>query len=112
MNRRDFFTNGSAGLLAGHMTLFGERSDAKTFSRGKQGAKNIIFMVSDGMSTGTLNMADLLLNRKDGRMSSWMKLYAEQTGRRAFMETSSSNALVTDSAAGSSAWGGGRKVPN
>ena len=112
MNRRDFFTNGSAGLLAGHLTLFGAPGDAKAFSKGKQSAKNIIFMVSDGMSTGTLNMADLLLNRKDGHMSSWMKLYAEQTGRRAFMETSSSNALVTDSAAGSSAWGGGRKVPN
>ncbi|MCF2489112.1 alkaline phosphatase [Dyadobacter sp. CY347] len=112
MNRRDFFTNGSAGLLAGHMTLFGERRDVQAFSKGKPSAKNIIFMVSDGMSTGTLNMADLLSNRKEGRMSSWMKLYAEQTGRRAFMETSSSNALVTDSAAGSSAWGGGKKVPN
>ncbi|MCF0063757.1 alkaline phosphatase [Dyadobacter chenwenxiniae] len=112
MNRRDFFTNGSAGLLAGHMSVFGGRNDVKAFAKGKQSAKNIIFMVSDGMSTGTLNMADLLLKRKQGQESAWMKLYSEQAGRRAFMETSSSSALVTDSAAGSSAWGGGRKVPN
>ncbi|KQS27932.1 alkaline phosphatase [Dyadobacter sp. Leaf189] len=111
MKRRDFFTNSSAALLAGP-ALFGGNS--KTSAPIKKGsiAKNIIFMVSDGMSTGTLNMADLLLKRKEGRDTSWMKLYLEQTGSRAFMETSSSNALVTDSAAGSSAWGGGKKVPN
>ncbi|WP_031530338.1 alkaline phosphatase [Dyadobacter crusticola] len=111
MKRRDFFTNSSAALLAGP-ALF--RGNSETSAPVKKGniAKNIIFMVSDGMSTGTLNMADLLLKRKHGRDTSWMKLYLEQTGSRAFMETSSSNALVTDSAAGSSAWGGGKKVPN
>ena len=69
-------------------------------------------MVADGMSTGTLNMASLLLQRKEGRQSNWLKLYEQNKGRRALMETSSSNAIVTDSAAGSSAWGGGVKVPN
>ncbi|WAC15226.1 alkaline phosphatase [Dyadobacter pollutisoli] len=112
MKRRDFFTNSAAGLAIGPLSLFGKQNGHNTLSKVKQGAKNIIFMVSDGMSTGTLNMADLLLKRKHGRESSWMKLYTEQTGHRAFMETSSSNALVTDSAAGSSAWGGGKKVPN
>ncbi|MCE7060301.1 alkaline phosphatase [Dyadobacter sp. CY343] len=111
MKRRDFFTNSAAGLLLGPITFSG-KPDNKYPAKTRDSAKNIIFMVSDGMSTGTLNMADLLLKRKEGRESAWMKLYSEKTGRRAFMETSSSSALVTDSAAGSSAWGGGRKVPN
>ena len=38
-------------------------SDFEHASKGKK-AKNIIFMVSDGMSSGTLNMADIFLNRK------------------------------------------------
>ncbi|GAA4432514.1 alkaline phosphatase [Ravibacter arvi] len=69
-------------------------------------------MVSDGMSTGTLNMADLLLQRKEGRRSNWLKLYEQNLVHRGLVDTSSANALVTDSAAGSSAWGGGVKVPN
>jgi alkaline phosphatase len=112
MKRRDFFTSSAAGLIIAPTSFLGRQNGGNALSKVKQGAKNIIFMVSDGMSTGTLNMADLLLQRKNGRGSSWMKLYDDQTGHRAFMETSSSNALVTDSAAGSSAWGGGKKVPN
>src|SRR5690606_33789868 len=80
-------------------------------SKGKK-AKNIIFIVSDGMSTGTLNMADLLLQRKEGRRSTWLKLYEDNQAIRALVDTSSASALVTDSAAGSSAWGGGVRVPN
>ena len=75
-------------------------------------AKNIIFMVSDGMSHGTLNMADLLLQRKEGRSSNWIKLYREQKAKRAYMDTASADSLVTDSAAGSSSWGGGVRVNN
>ncbi|SDG23494.1 alkaline phosphatase [Dyadobacter soli] len=112
MKRRDFFTGAAASLALGPMAAFGKENGSHQPLKNKFAAKNIIFMVSDGMSTGTLNMADILLQRKEGRESAWIKLYTEKTGRRAFMETSSANALVTDSAAGSSAWGGGRKVPN
>ncbi len=69
-------------------------------------------MVSDGMSTGTLNMADLYLNRKYGRGSNWIDLYRTGRGSRAFMDTASASSLVTDSAAASSAWGGGVRVNN
>lgn len=75
-------------------------------------AKNIIFMVSDGMSTGTLNMANMLLQRKEGRTSNWIKLYEEQRVTRALMDTASASSLVTDSAAASSSWGGGVRVKN
>ncbi|MEJ2881874.1 alkaline phosphatase [Pedobacter sp. GR22-6] len=114
MKRRDFFKNSSllvAGTaLAPVTSIAGELSNHEDFA-GKT-AKNIIFLVSDGMSTGTLNMADLYLRRKEGRVSNWISLYEQQKGRRAFMDTASANALVTDSAAGSSAWGGGVRVNN
>jgi len=79
--------------------------------KGKK-AKNIIFLVSDGMSTGTLNMADLYLNRKSGKGSHWMQLYKDNRVSRALMDTASASSIVTDSSAGSSSWGGGFRVPN
>lgn len=112
MKRRDFFRNGSLAFIGSSLFTAGKSFGGEMQpSKGKV-AKNIIFLVSDGMSTGTLNMADLLLQRKEGRRSTWLKLYEENEVARALVDTSSANALVTDSAAGSSAWGGGVKVPN
>jgi len=115
MIRRDFFKNGTIALLGG--SLFGQfKSVAEVFSPVEEKAlgtaKNIIFMVSDGMSTGTLNMANLLLERKEGRESKWISLYRENKVVRSFMDTASADAMVTDSAASSSAWGGGVRVNN
>lgn len=69
-------------------------------------------MVSDGMSTGTLNMADIYLQRKLGTQSRWLQMYEPGKATRALMSTASASSLVTDSAAGSSSWGGGVRVPN
>lgn len=69
-------------------------------------------MVSDGMSMGTLTMADQLLHRMEGQRSTWLSLYDQGKVTRALMDTASANALVTDSAAASSAWGGGKRVNN
>lgn len=113
MKRRDFFKNSSlvvAGSALAPLTAFAAANDK--YSIGGKTAKNIIFMVSDGMSTGTLNMANLFRQRKDGRDTNWISLYLQEKGSRAFMDTASANALVTDSAAASSAWGGGVRVNN
>lgn len=115
MNRRKFFRNGSLATI-GAAVFNPIKSSAgtygfDTFSKNKK-AKNIIFLVSDGMSTGTLNMADLYLNRKMGRSSNWMQLYKDQRVARALMDTASASSIVTDSAAGSSSWGGGHRVNN
>lgn len=114
MKRRDFFRNSSlslmgASLLASQQSLGG--IDTATKGKGKV-AKNIIFLVSDGMSTGTLNMANVLLERKEGRKSTWVQLYLDGKGKRALMDTASANGIVTDSAASSSSWGGGVRVNN
>ncbi len=114
MKRRDFLNFGALAAVGSALStpvLAGEVS--KKFATSAKGkAKNIIFMVSDGMSHGTLNMADLLLQRKEGRSSNWIKLYREQKATRAYMDTASANSMVTDSAAGSSSWGGGMRVNN
>lgn len=66
MNRRKFFKNGS--LLAFGSTLLGSvGAGAKPiaiFSSNQKVAKNIIIVVSEGMSMRTLNMADLHLRQK------------------------------------------------
>jgi alkaline phosphatase len=110
MKRRDFFRNTSLAALGTTIAVPG-RSIAAAIQPKAQ-AKNIIFLVSDGMSTGTLTMANLLLQRKEGRSSQWIKLYEDGLAKRSMMDTASASSLVTDSAAGSSAWGGGVRVPN
>lgn len=115
MDRRRFFRNGSlltlgatlASPFKGAATIF----DEGTLDKNKK-AKNIIFLVSDGMSTGTLNMADLYLNRKYGRSLNWLQLYKDQKVSRALMDTASASSIVTDSSAASSSWGGGVRVKN
>ncbi|KAB1232546.1 alkaline phosphatase [Chryseobacterium viscerum] len=113
MDRRKFL-KGSA-LLSGLLTL--SPSDLWSFGRniekphaGK--AKNIIFMVSDGMSLGTLSMADLYSRNILGKGSNWVNLYQEKKVTRALMDTASASSIVTDSAAASSAFGGGIRVKN
>ena len=115
MNRRKFFTNGSLAAIGSTIiNPFSANANSLDFDILKKNkkAKNIIFMVSDGMSSGTLNMADIFLNRKNGTGSNWMQLYKDNIVSRALMETSSANSIVTDSAAGGSAWGTGFKVNN
>ncbi len=75
-------------------------------------SRNIIFLVSDGMSSGTLTMADVMLRRRDGRTSNWLRLYEEGRVQRALMDMASANRIVTCSAAASSSWGCGHRVNN
>lgn len=114
MDRRRFFRNGSlaafGATLLSPIDLLAKQNNEHTF-RGKK-AKNIIFMVSDGMSIGTLNMANLYINRQLGHDGNWIKLYKENRVTRALMDTASANSIVTDSSAGSSSWGGGFRVNN
>ncbi|MFV0565274.1 MAG: alkaline phosphatase [Flavobacteriaceae bacterium] len=114
MKRRNFFKK--AGLLGLGSTLLHPENllaqplNQSDFSNSK--AKNIIFLVSDGMSNGTLNMADIFLQRTTGKGSNWLNLYRENKVNRALMDMASASSTVTDSAAASSSWGGGNRVKN
>lgn len=115
MNRRSFFKNGTL-LTAGATLLTPFDSFSANSVAGKpksnKKAKNIIMMVSDGMSTGTLNMADIFLQRKYGKGSNWLNLYRENKVSRGLMDMASASSIVTDSSAASSSWGSGFRVKN
>ncbi|MCL1689556.1 alkaline phosphatase [Elizabethkingia anophelis] len=113
MDRRRFL-KGTA-VLSGFLTinpagLFAGSTNPNSVS--KKTAKNIIFMISDGMSSGTLAMANQYSLNTLGKNSYWIGLYMENKVSRALMDTASASSIVTDSAAASSAFGGGKRVKN
>jgi len=115
-SRREFLKTGALGALAlgagGAATANGQpRTDLEDMEN-PGGAKNIIFLVSDGMSDGTLTMADLMRRRQEGRASNWIQLYEEGRVQRSLMDMAAANSIVTGSAAGSSSWGSGHRVDN
>ena len=117
MDRRKFLRNsgflGLGSVLVTPSLAMGSSSVWTPPANGPQRtAKNIIFLVSDGMSIGTLTMADAMMRRKLGKRSRWIEAYETGSVKRALMDTASADALVTDSAAAGSSWGGGVRVPN
>ena len=113
MDRRKFFKNGSlftlGTTLINPFSSFGNEMDFDTSKNNKK-AKNIIFLVSDGMSNGTLTMADVFLQRKNGTGSNWMNLYRENKVKHALMNTASASSIVTDSSAASTYLGSGFRL--
>lgn len=111
-SRRNFLR---ASLLTS--AVFGaERSHAANETRqavGNSGAaRNVIFMVSDGMNHGALSLARQYHERIGRGDTHWTKLYRERPVVRCLAETFSANSCVTDSAAAASAWGCGQRVNN
>lgn len=114
IGRRDLLRGAAAlGITAGFgvaapLVHAARRVDdrlARSPARGK--AKNLIFMVSDGMSFGTLTLGDMLTRRATGKPGAWASVWARPGTRRAAQMTHSKNSLVTDSAAAASAWSSG-----
>jgi len=114
MDRRKFFKIGSVATVGTGLLYplngIAHPLDIPTYSN--KTPKNIILLVSDGMSSGTLSMTDIFLNRNFGKPSNWMSLYHENKVSRALMDMASASSIVTDSAAASSSWGGGHRVRN
>ena len=115
LSRRKFFkqTGGVAAITAmGGLPAGKALAESQSESSPTRRAKNIIFLVSDGMSHGTLAMADQYRRLVDGRPSNWLKLYDRPGIHRGLMDMASADNLVTDSAAASSSWGCGKRIPN
>lgn len=113
MNRRKFFKNGSLiSLGAALLHPFNNVANTIIDDIKNKKAKNIIIIISDGMSIGTLNMTDLYLSRKMGTGTNWLQLYKDNKVNRALMDMASASSIVTDSAAASSSWGGGVRINN
>lgn len=113
MDRRNFIKGSTllSGLLVLNPTdFFAHHLGIK--SAPNKTAKNIIFLISDGMSSGTLAMANQYSQNILGKNGPWMDLYLQNKVTRALMDTASASSIVTDSAAASSAFGGGFRVKN
>lgn len=110
ISRRNFMKTSAVATLAAGVQTSSWAAPRAARASGKP--RNVILLVSDGMSSGTLSIADQFLRWRDGRPSHWMALYEQNQASRGLMETASANSIVTDSAAASSAWGCGRRVRN
>jgi alkaline phosphatase len=76
------------------------------------GVRNVIFMVSDGMSAGATSLAEDFARQTRGTGTRWYDLAGDPRTARGFLETASLSSMITDSAAAASAWGTGSRVAN
>lgn len=113
MSRRGFLGTAAGGVgmaLALPGAARGTAREARRASAGR--ARNVVFMVADGMSTGTLTLADMASVAKTGRRSTWAELWTRPGVHRAMASTHAADSLVTDSAAAGCAWSIGEHVNN
>lgn len=110
-HRRDFLraSLATSAIFGAESALITSKTRAAEVNGGT--AKNVIFMVSDGMNHGALSLARQF-REQSGGTTRWTQLYRERPVVRALVETFSANSCVTDSAAAASAWGGGKRVNN
>lgn len=107
--RRNFLKGaGIAGLAS---TMLPGQSTAAVRVR-KTKAKNMIFLVVDGMCHGTMGLAHHWNIRNKSERLNWMQLYERPDLHRSVQDTASNSSPVTDSAAAASAWGCGQRVNN
>ncbi|MBX3316004.1 MAG: alkaline phosphatase [Phycisphaeraceae bacterium] len=111
MRRRNFLKSFPA--IAGAAGLVVSANGAERVRvAGGQRARSVIFMVSDGMSMGTLTLADAACRLRTGIGSRWVSLWNVPGVVRSSARTDAADSYVTDSAAAASAWGIGLKVNN
>lgn len=109
-SRRDWL---KSAVLAGAAASFpAPRASAQTLTASGKKIRGVVFMVSDGMSPGVLTLAESFSQLTRQRGTRWHQLYNDRVASRGLMDTASASSLVTDSAAASTAWGGGERVNN
>lgn len=113
-SRRDFLKTGALSSLALGSGFLGKNlTPAKKFKSAPGDARNVIFLVVDGMSSGTMALADLVKQQKYGDKTNWIKLYeSDREYHRGLMDMASLDSVVTDSAAAASSWGCGQRINN
>lgn len=110
IERRDWLK--AAGLTSAASLLAGARASAEPAGTPAAKVHGVVFMVSDGMSPGVLTLAEAYSKLTRPYGTQWWALLNDKKAARGLMDTASANSMVTDSAAASSAWGGGQRVNN
>jgi alkaline phosphatase len=108
-DRRDWMKQAGLGALG--VSLLRTRAQAQGAVTGKT-PKNIIYMVSDGMSAGVLALAELASQSLNRKPTAWAQLLRDDAVARGLFDQASLSSCVTDSAAASSSWGCGSRVAN
>lgn len=80
--------------------------------RSQDQPRNIIWMVTDGMSPGVLPMAEQFSLRARGTGTIWQALGRLPDAAHALMDMGSLESIVTDSSSASSSWGSGSRIFN
>lgn len=112
-SRRDFLKTGALSTFALGGGMLGRSTEKKRIKSNPGDAKNVIFLVVDGMSAGTMALADLLKQDQYGDKTNWIKLYeSDREYHRGLMDMASLNSTVTGSASASSSWGSGHRINN
>lgn len=112
-NRRTFLKQ---ALVAGGAIGLGSAAHALPAQgevvKGPKGPVRVIFLVSDGMSTGVFSLAETFSRLARSKGTSFHGMLEDRSVTHGFFETHSLNSMVTDSAAASTAWGSGSRVFN
>ncbi len=101
-----------AGMMGAAGAAFGMPAIKASSSQRGRRAKNIIFMVADGMADQVPAMASQLQMLMDGRPGYWETLMGQDYAVNGLQDTGSLNSIVTDSSAAASTWGSGRRIWN
>ncbi len=118
VTRREMLRYGGAALAGGAVAGSGLGQETPAAAPAApavltpQRPRNIIFLISDGMSMGVPTMADSLSHLLRGRGTTWTRLLQDRTLVSGLLSTESLSGPVTDSSAAASAWGSGRRVFN
>ncbi|MFQ3671762.1 MAG: alkaline phosphatase, partial [Verrucomicrobiia bacterium] len=104
LTRRQWLIGAGAGASLATLPLTSCAASARP--------KNVILLVSDGMSQGVPQMAETFSRHLRNRGTHLAALTEEAGTAKGFFETSTLVSMVTDSAAASSAWGSGCQVVN
>jgi len=113
-SRREFIKQSALSTFALGTGFLGGRNGIPTKETAPGQVKNIIFLVSDGMSSGTLTLADLIKQSEKNEPTHWINLYRNPDRKffRGLMDMAPLNSNVTDSSAASSSWGCGHRINN
>lgn len=102
----------SRRTLLGSSVLAANSLGLRAAQSSQRQPRNVIFLVSDGMSAGVLPLAERFSQLTRKRGTNWQGLLIRRDVAQGWFDMSSLNSPVTDSAAAASSWGSGVRILN